>query len=411
MRKTGSVEMPPTVSESQAGRQGRRSKSGYLPGLDGWRALAIIGVMMTHDAPWRIGSYTNAAWRGFGGDGVYLFFAVSGLLICWRILEEESLVGRFDLKGFYIRRFCRIQPAALVYLAAIATLMLTGAIHEYWRFWFGALLLYQNFLFHALDPHLIQYGLFTGHFWTLAVEEHFYILLSLLLVSFRRYRIVIFAGLLLAIKVGQTAAMRHGWFSPDVSMRRTYWMIQLLLFPALVALVVRVPRVRGMCERFLLPSIVFPLSLVLVLGHESMGMHHLVLNPLTGALVGERQNIFRLFPFWLVATMLHPRSWTTRLLELPPLRFLGKISYSVYLWHVLFNHLTAGQVSYAPLHVLGTRPWMYLMTAMASCASYYLLEKPFMRLGHRLAPPATAGRLEMLDLPVETPRPDGAMAG
>lgn len=375
-------------------------KSGYLPSLDGWRAFAILGVIMTHDAPWSLGPFSNAAWKGFGGDGVYLFFAISGLLICWRILEEESLVGTFHLKSFYIRRFFRIQPAALVYLAVVAALLLAGAIHELWRFWFGALLLYQNFTFHALNRHLIIYGLFTGHFWTLAVEEHFYILLSLLLVTVRKHRLLVFAALLLLIKIAQKLALSHGLFSPDVSLRRTYWLIQFLLLPAFIAIVVRVPAIKALCQRWLHPWLIFSIMIALLLAEDSVHAHHLVVDIFRNSVPGQESLIFHFFPFWLVATMLHPRSWTTRLLELAPVRFLGRISYSVYLWHVLFFHLTSEQVSFAPLHILGRRPWMYLMTALFACGSYYLLEKPFMRLGHRLAPPATAGRL---DLAAEAP--------
>ena len=126
-----------------------RRASGYLPSLDGWRAVAILGVLMTHDLPWSIGGYSTAAFRGYGGYGVYLFFAISGILICTRILEEESLIGRFHLKSFYIRRVLRIQPASLVYLAVIALLMLAGIVHESWHYWRGALLFYANFLYRA----------------------------------------------------------------------------------------------------------------------------------------------------------------------------------------------------------------------------------------------------------------------
>ena len=115
-------------------------------------------------------------------------------------------------------------------------------------------------------------------------------------------------------------------------------------------------------------------------------------------------------PFWLVATAFHPRSWTTRLLEAAPLRLLGKLSYSVYLWHVFFFHLTASQVTWGPLRMLGERPVKYVATAVAALLSYYFVEKPLIRIGHRLAPPATAGRLDMLDEPVEPHRDGAAMA-
>jgi len=102
-------------------------KSGYLPSLDGWRAIAIVAVLMAHDQPWSIAGHSDIGWRDFGGSGVYLFFSISGILICWRILEDEEMLGVFKLRDFYIRRLCRIQPAALVYLAVIGFLMLLAS--------------------------------------------------------------------------------------------------------------------------------------------------------------------------------------------------------------------------------------------------------------------------------------------
>jgi peptidoglycan/LPS O-acetylase OafA/YrhL len=91
----------------------RPQKTGYLPSLDGWRALAIVGVMITHDRPFDLFGHSSLNYKGYGGYGVYLFFAISGLLITTRILEEEEICGYFDIRRFYIRRIFRIQPAAL----------------------------------------------------------------------------------------------------------------------------------------------------------------------------------------------------------------------------------------------------------------------------------------------------------
>ena len=72
-------------------------KSGYLPTLDGWRAIAIAAVLLDHATT---GFHQRASWYPLfrtGADGVSLFFAISGFLICSRLLEEEQLCGRISL--------------------------------------------------------------------------------------------------------------------------------------------------------------------------------------------------------------------------------------------------------------------------------------------------------------------------
>jgi peptidoglycan/LPS O-acetylase OafA/YrhL len=107
--------------------------------------------------------------------------------------------------------------------------------------------------------------------------------------------------------------------------------------------------------------------------------------------------LFYAFQFWVVATMLHPRSLTTRLLEWEPLRFIGRLSYSIYLWHALFivGRLPQVALNAHGLLFLTGRPWRYLATAACALASYYWVERPMIRLGHKLAPPATPGHLDL----------------
>jgi peptidoglycan/LPS O-acetylase OafA/YrhL len=101
------------------------SNSGYLPTLDGWRAIAAMTVFLFHDAivlsgyssKWLLTIFSCFAW-----SAVSLFFGISGLLITSRLLEEQELLGRIDLGAFYIRRACRILPAAWLYLAAMLLL-------------------------------------------------------------------------------------------------------------------------------------------------------------------------------------------------------------------------------------------------------------------------------------------------
>jgi len=101
-------------------------------------------------------------------------------------------------------------------------------------------------------------------------------------------------------------------------------------------------------------------------------------------------------PLLLLSTVLHPHTVAGRVLEWAPLRALGRISYGIYLWQQLFYN---GYYPYANgfLHHLQTRPWNLVSTLICATASYWLLERPLIRLGHRIAAPATPGHS---DLPI-----------
>ena len=104
------------------------------------------------------------------------------------------------------------------------------------------------------------------------------------------------------------------------------------------------------------------------------------------------------FPLMVASTMLHPEEWLGRLLETPVFTFFGRISYSLYLWQQLF-FIRRPETS-ALRHVQG---WPADLAGAVVCAvaSYYLVEKPLMRLGHRVAPPVTPGRADLAGTPVE----------
>ena len=100
------------------------TKQGYLPTLDGWRAIAIFAVIVDHASGLEFQTRfpTLVSVTRLGPNGVSLFFAISGFLICSRLLEEHASTGRISLSGFYIRRASRILPPAMMYLVIICLL-------------------------------------------------------------------------------------------------------------------------------------------------------------------------------------------------------------------------------------------------------------------------------------------------
>ena len=362
--------------------------SGYLAGLDGWRAIAVTGVMLTHDFPHRIARLPMDDIAGFGENGVILFYAISGILICSRILEEEEICGRFSLKGFYIRRLLRIQPAALTFLVVIAAVKLGGLWPTgTWSGWVAALFLYFNFLSQPAEA-----GGLVGHFWTLSVEEHFYLFLSLFLYWVRRYRATLLALVVVALFTMKVIVVRL--LHAQVSSRYTQYQLHYLLVPAWLAIVIRRAGVRAWAMKWASPSTVLP-AIALV---AAVAAARARWDPLHRP-SHMTTSVVLLLPFAVLSTTLHPGAWPTRFLELAPLRYIGRISYGLYLWHVLFfRGIWPAQSITSAVFGNGAFvhfPLNWLFAFACAMLSYLVIERPFMRLGHRLSPPATPGRKDL----------------
>jgi peptidoglycan/LPS O-acetylase OafA/YrhL len=142
-----------------------------IPALDGLRAVSIALVLLAHLAGTRHFLALSALSRfgDIGNLGVSVFFVISGYLITTLLLRDHTTNGRIDLLGFYRRRACRILPAAGVYLLVLAVAAVTT----------GSSLLSSSDWLHALtftmNYHLDR-AWCVGHLWSLSVEEQFYLL-------------------------------------------------------------------------------------------------------------------------------------------------------------------------------------------------------------------------------------------
>jgi peptidoglycan/LPS O-acetylase OafA/YrhL len=341
-------------------------RAGYIPTLDGWRTVAILWVLVGHCQPWGSGWFLIEWFHASGGRGVQLFFALSGLLICNRLLREEQRFGGISLRSFYTRRFFRIQPAALAYLAVVSILMLSGEIPRVWSAVAGSALMVRTFLPRTATNWE------TAHFWSLAVEEQFYLFLPGFLVLCRRYRLAVLSALVAAFELWRVVVMetpRLQGFAPLIYLR-TDTVIGGLLLGCVFTLALRREKVMAFAKATCYPWVALLYAAAVfarVTLHHSRSDHAIDIT---------------VYPLLLASTMLHPESLTGRFLELPPIRFVGRISYSVYLWQELFfNPLVVPAPGSFRSHTL----LCWGATFACAIASYYLIETPLIRYGHRIA--------------------------
>jgi peptidoglycan/LPS O-acetylase OafA/YrhL len=349
-----------------------RPDKGYIPTLDGWRTLSIAAVLACHDKLHTFGKVSTAWFYEHGNLGVDVFFAISGLLICSRLLAEERKTGSISIKLFYLRRGFRILPPAILYLLTLAVLAVVIGLPVAMPEILASLLFVRNYTF-VFTHFQSTYPYYTSHFWSLAVEEHFYFFLPALLVfAPRKWRVpalFLFAGAVGIHRylIGVAASTMH-----------TDTRLDALLVPAAFAILLQNEDFR----RRLIPFLRFWPLLALV-----------ILTVVTKNWVPRLQPLMIAWgmPFFIMGTMLRPQSLFSRFLELPWMRYIGRLSYSVYLWHVLFfvGHFNA---PFPALSAVQRWPLCIVMTMACSMLSYYLIERPVIRLGHRVTGKLAAER-------------------
>jgi peptidoglycan/LPS O-acetylase OafA/YrhL len=364
--------------------KGRSELNGttYLPTLDGWRAIAILAVMVCHAGDELFGpggGAESARWHHltrFGAHGVDVFFGLSGFLITRRLLEEKAARGDIHLGGFYVRRAFRILPPYLLYLVAVGLLGAAGVLGVGRLEWWSSALFFRNYL-PELSSSSTGGGWYTAHFWSLAVEEHFYLLWPALLIltGASRRSFWVAGALVFAIALWRVIDFRTGvsqGLLPGVGgFMRSDWRMDGLF--AGCAAAVAFPALRGRLSRNPARSSALTLAALAAL------IACIVLAPPL-AMLWQSLLIALLVSLTAGAST---TSLLSRALELAPVRWVGRISYSLYLWQQLF--LLERSVGAPPLGVLQRLPLNVLAVFTAAVLSHYLLERPLLRLGHALS--------------------------
>ncbi len=354
--------------------------SRYIPTLDGWRSVAIFLVLLEHGSEsiaeaTGFSLFYKIAADGYGGLGVHIFFGISGFLITSLLLDEERRNGFASLKSFYVRRFFRIVPAALLVLLTAGVLALCGIIPLTGGQWFGTLIFFANYLPGPRNWYL-------GHFWSLAVEEHFYFLwpTAFLVLATVRRRAAVAIALALALALWRTVDFKYHITSsiPEVFWGRTDIQGDGLLWGVVIALLNVDPLWRPRLHRLVTSPAIWILPAIVIAGYSPLFAG-------TGWKVHAVLLIVEVIaiPLTILATVVHPQGIAGKLLEAAPLRWLGKLSYSVYLWQQLFVCPIDRRA--VDLGIMQTFPVNLLLAFACAALSFYLVETPLRDFGHRIA--------------------------
>jgi peptidoglycan/LPS O-acetylase OafA/YrhL len=370
------------------------STAGWYAGLDGIRAIAVILVFSVH--------YMGYRTRFVGWTGVPIFFVLSGFLITGILYDNQHEPHRF--RNFYIRRTLRIFP--LFYLAWLLVLIAACLLRAQWQpiqiLWLTYLGNYVRFIAGSQVPdHLFtlrtpRLPLEIGHFWSLAVEEQFYLLWPLIVFHVRERKQLIricmaTIVLVLMLRIILWSTLSQNLLSMEILYRLTITQCDAFLLGGLMALWMRGPEKDNLLihsNKILYTSLAsFACAYIF-----NNGLHLRDLLATSPWMSTYGFTLVDLIAAGLILCSLQSGSFVFRLTTTRPLRMVGKYSYGVYVYHVMLmpflQHYVlpvshSGPKSVYYIRSVSSTLLYFLIVLAVSVCSYHLVEHPFLTLKDR----------------------------
>ncbi|MXV16026.1 acyltransferase family protein [Hufsiella ginkgonis] len=350
-----------------------------IKSLDGLRAISIILVLIGHCRPTMPPVLAQSLLFDIlpgGALGVNIFFVISGYLITRLLIAEKNKTGRNSLKQFYLRRILRIFPVFYLYILVIILLkvfFMPDIINGFTTVAVAGLYLWNYAVFFHFDPGPIG-GWFLGHFWSLAMEEQFYLLWPLAFVlaaSLKKLKkaVVVIILLMPVIRVGSYFLVPM--IRPEIGLM-LHTAGDYILTGCLGALIEMSPEFEARYLKYvkskLIVIVAFFCLLVIdpVLTHYFAGAYNLS--------VGMSAN--NLFILIILFWSMYVPSWFQRMLNKKLMVRIGLLSYSLYIWQQLI--LTPHMDTW-----LNKFPQNLVVVFLIALLSYHVVEKPVLRLKER----------------------------
>nr|MCS3814155.1 peptidoglycan/LPS O-acetylase OafA/YrhL [Mucilaginibacter sp. X4EP1] len=339
-------------------------KPSYFPGLDGLRAISIIIVVISH--------LFKVGWsKYFDGEmGVEIFFVISGFLITTLLLKEKVKFGKVSLKQFYIRRALRIFPVAYLYLFSLLILTIVFNLNTTLKMFLSAGAYIVNIpLIHGKNWQ-------TAHFWSLSVEEQFYLIFPFFLIrNPNRFLIFIATFLLVLPLIVLVGILPLNFYNSHLFIHKFIRLFAFLFALGTASILIGAAISILLFKEVIIlkwPSIYFLSFFIFVLA--IVIRYQDFLNDYV------REYIFALLIGYTIILNLKKDNFFSVILNHPLMIKLGVLSYSIYVWQQLFTNEQpwSGQFKYSDNILLN----LFVLFIVAYC-SYNFYERKFLKLKRR----------------------------